>query len=398
MLTVVTGLPGAGKTLYTLQYVDAWAKREGRPVYYSGIKELTLPWIELDNVEQWFALPAGAIVVVDEAQRHFRPRAHGTVVPRHVSELETHRHSGVDVVLITQHPMLLDQNVRRLTGRHFHVVRAFGMKRSTVHEWQAIKDNCDKSRRDSTKHEWAYPTKYFSAYKSAELHTHKARIPARLILVLLCPFILFGLGWYVYKWATTAVPDSMPKTGVFAQAPAADPVLHSTPSRKKTYAEWLAEQSPRIAGLAHTAPIFDEVTQPVRAPVPAACAASKASCRCYSQQGTRLDMDATLCRSIVERGYFVAWDEKPLAVDRPRDRELPLKGSSAEQDGASSVLSFDGTGAAQRGDLGTRDRSAAIAANLEQGSEPEPVPGDTRSNRRIPGTSPLLNAPMAPRL
>ena len=49
MLHVITGLPGNGKTLFTLDYVEKLRKQSGRPVYYSSIPELSLPWELLDD-------------------------------------------------------------------------------------------------------------------------------------------------------------------------------------------------------------------------------------------------------------------------------------------------------------------------------------------------------------
>ena len=47
MITLITGQPGAGKTLFTLQFVRELAEKEKRTVHYSGIKDLRLPWLEL---------------------------------------------------------------------------------------------------------------------------------------------------------------------------------------------------------------------------------------------------------------------------------------------------------------------------------------------------------------
>src|SRR5690606_3202457 len=126
--------------LYALDWLRQKAAKEGREVYYDGIKDLKLPWIEHPATE-WMKLPPNSIMVIDECQRHFRPRANGSVVPPCIAEMETHRHLGIDLVLITQHPMLLDQNIRRLCGLHFHVVRKWGTHAATVHEWPNIKDN-----------------------------------------------------------------------------------------------------------------------------------------------------------------------------------------------------------------------------------------------------------------
>jgi len=82
--------------------------------------------------------------------------------------------------------------------------------------------------------------------------------------------------------------------------------------------QWIAEQQPRVQGLAYSAPIYDDVTKATEAPYPAACVRSENNgCRCYSQQGTRLDVPLELCGQIIERGFFVAW--KPLQKAGPGD-------------------------------------------------------------------------------
>lgn len=83
--------------------------------------------------------------------------------------------------------------------------------------------------------------------------------------------------------------------------------------------------------------IYDDVTKPVRAPYPAACLATKARCGCYSDQGMRLDMPEALCRQIVERGFYVAWETSrgasggtkgtEQATDMVRPDALPVPAS-----------------------------------------------------------------------
>lgn len=318
MLVLITGLPGNGKTLYALNWVKAKAEKEGRTVYYSGIADLKLPWIEFD-FKKWPGLPSGSILVVDEAQRELRPRMHGSAVPDYVAALETHRHKGVDIVLITQHPMLIDSNARRLVGLHFHVVRKFGTQAATIHEWQSVKESCDKSRDDSTRHDFIYPKASYGWYKSAELHTHKARIPMRVWLLGLLPLLLLACAYGVWQWVSKQIEG--PKGSAPTALPVAGPMAAaSVPAAPGAGAvstvDYLRQHSPRVAGLAYTAPAFDAVTAPVVAPYPAACVVMGASCRCYTQQATRLEMADYLCRSIVERGFFVAW-QQPMPAPAP---------------------------------------------------------------------------------
>jgi len=133
MINLVTGLPGSGKTLWTLGTVNDLAIKGNRQVYYHGIPDLILPWQLMDSPEDWINLPPKSIIVIDECQSTFRPRAASVKPPPHVAEFETHRHKGLDFFLLTQHPMLLDGNIRRLAGKHFHVIRFYGFQKSTIH-------------------------------------------------------------------------------------------------------------------------------------------------------------------------------------------------------------------------------------------------------------------------
>lgn len=329
MIVVTTGVPGAGKTLYALTWVKAKAEKENRPVYYSGIKDLKLPWME-HAPEKWEELPANSIMVIDECQRVFRPRMHGSAVPSFVAALETHRHKGIDLVLITQHPMLIDQNVRRLCGLHFHVVRKWGMQAATVHEWPTIKETCDKNRADSVRHEFAYPKSNYGLYHSAEVHTHKARIPYHVWIIALVPFVVGYAGWRIYSnWfpqakAGPAVEEKAPDARTLA-AEGGRATRSSDKSTTMGPEEYVASFTPRVAGLAYTAPAYDDVTKPVEAPYPAAAVLMGKTCRAYTQQGTRLEVPDELCRQIVAGGFFVPWKQQTPPAIPARTLESDLE-------------------------------------------------------------------------
>lgn len=331
MITLITGTPGAGKTLYALNYVKDLSERENRPVFYNGVNDLKLPWSELDRGEDWHTCPAGAIVLIDECQRVFRPRGNGSAVPPHVEKLETHRHGGVDLVVITQHPMLIESNVRRLVGRHFHVMRNFGMKRATVHEWSSTKENCDKSRSDSIKHQFGYPARSFEWYKSAELHTHKARIPAKLWVFLTLPLVLGGIAWAMYQWQMNKVQGVKAESVLSGKAAGVAPVTVAAAAPAVDPMQWFKDQTPRIVGLPHTAPVYDDLAKPVVLPLPAGCIAGENSCNCYTAQGTKIaEMQDAVCQDIVKNGFF-----NPYKIERNEKRDE--RGGAADTAGASPV-------------------------------------------------------------
>lgn len=316
MINLHTGLPGAGKTLFTLYFVKQLADKESRPVYYSGIADLKLPWVELEEPEKWFQLPPNSIVVIDECQRLFRPRGHGSKVPDYVAALETHRHGGIDLFLITQHPMLVDSNVRRLVGAHRHVVRNFGMQRATVHQWGEVREQAGKSRADSVRLEFGYPKEVYGWYKSAEVHTHKRTIPARLWFLLALPLIIAAIAWGFVSWTGRYfVPPS--ERGKEPEALQAVRQLGGdvrSPARSipaNTREAWFASRVPRVPGLAFTAPVYDEQTRPVDPPIPMMCIEAKDRCTCYSQQSAKLLVELDVCRQIVANGLHLDFRASP---------------------------------------------------------------------------------------
>jgi zona occludens toxin len=335
MIVLTTGLPGDGKTLRTLSLVKMISERDSRPVFYSGIADLNLPWTEIES-KKWMECPPNSIVVIDECQKDFGVRALSKEVPEHIAKLATHRHGGIDIYFITQHPMLLDSFVRRLVNSHFHVVRPFGVQACTVHEWHSIKDNCDKpaARQDSTKHYWKYDVTAFDYYKSAELHTVKRSIPMKLYLTLLIPLILVLCGYYLYGFmqkSKTAVKEEQSSSSSPSVVPSAPTTSSSgRASYKNAFddaKEFVFASQARIEGLPFTAPKYDEITKPIVAPVPAGCVATKSRCSCYTQQATPIKMPDEICLDIVKNGYFQDFDSRGKRSDERQkvDYSMPKK-------------------------------------------------------------------------
>lgn len=334
-VVMVTGLQGHGKTLFALSMlrreVDlerVAAVKEGRsprPVYYSGIPELALDWEQfggpsldprkphMTDASRWYELPEGSIIVIDEAQRLFRNRSAGSKVDPHVTALETLRHSGHTLVLITQHPNLLDPNVRMLTGMHFHARRRFGMQRAMVHQWEGVQTSpaSEKARSCSVKIPFRFDRRTYSVYKSAEIHTIKRSIPLYWYLMFAVP-VLLALGvWYVYGRFDARVHGSSFPPGAAAPGggggrPGVSRASPAAPVQVMSYAEG---RTPALSGLPFTAPAYAEVVRPKRAPYPAACMQSRSrGCRCYTQDGTYMSMPNGMCESVVANGFFVDWE------------------------------------------------------------------------------------------
>lgn len=314
MFSVTSGLPGAGKTLWTIVHVEAMRKRENREVFYHGIADLALDWRKLEDPLKWFDCPSGAIIVIDEAQNLFPTRGTAQKAPEHVARAATHRHQGHDVFLITQHPGKLDASLRKDIEVHRHIMRKFGSHWATVHQWQGVRENCDKTRKDSVATQWRYPKEAFGLYKSAEVHTHKVRVPAKLWLALLLPVIVVGAFLWIFRdrSAETVPPGQQQQTTLTTAQQRGDPEPRNRP---KTVAEYLADQTPRVPGLEHSAPAYDALTTPKMVPVPAACIDWPGKgCNCFTQQGTPYRTSAEICQQIVKSGIFLPFDPSPAAA------------------------------------------------------------------------------------
>ncbi len=105
MIYLVTGVPGAGKTLMSILWLEGWLA-EGRPCY-ANISGLSMPGVE-KAPEDWRDAPEGSVWVYDEVQQLWPSTGRAGQADREdIRALETHRHTGHDIVIATQHPTLV---------------------------------------------------------------------------------------------------------------------------------------------------------------------------------------------------------------------------------------------------------------------------------------------------
>ena len=311
MINLHTGLPGNGKTLYTLSTVEKRRIKENRAVYYHNIKEVTLDgWTALtdDEAAKWYELPAGAIIVLDEAQRLFPPRPNGAPIPKAESQLQTHRHNGHDLYIISQDPTMLPAHLRKLCNTHRHMMRKFGSKWVTVHQFEGVRDNVAKSRKDSIESQWVDDVSMYGKYKSAEVITQKFRVPFKLLLAACLPFVIIGAAWYFYQKRLAGNPT--PPVPATAGPMVGNGATTGKGQEKRVYD--LAAFEPRLPGLPHTAPRYDELTAPVRVPSIVGCVmAASGKAQCYSQQGTKISPPKDFIVQYLENGMFEDYERGP---------------------------------------------------------------------------------------
>lgn len=321
MITLITGTPGAGKTLYAISNLlrglvgstvsgvdDAGNSIKVQRVIYTNINGLLIDHVLIDGrndggLANWhtWAKP-GAVICFDEVQREWPPRPNGSKIPDFISALETHRHMGVDFIILTQNPMLLDQNVRALVGRHIHVRRLGGAAFAVAYEW----DHCSRAllySKSLKKAPFRYDKSVFKLYKSAELHTKpKTSIPTLVYVVALAlvaaafliPNVVSRIsGKSDLAKSTVPLPSSSPSL------PSGGSVL---PSTAKGYDA--SSFVPVVHNLPLSAPAYDDLRVVVNMPQVSGAACFKGVCKCYTQQGTNSGLTHEECKEWMDNPPF----------------------------------------------------------------------------------------------
>lgn len=372
MLTLITGLPGSGKTLKLMSDLKNRKDLQGRPLYIDGVPGVNrdvIPYLDIpegESMQTWYKwAPTGAILVIDECQRVFRPRPSGSKVPEYVSELETHRHRGLDFFLLTQHPRLIDSNLRSLIGHHTHISKTtLGIRRKI--EWQRC---ANPEARNDIKEGLASVYKLdksaFGIYKSAEEHTVIKTKRSKVLFLL--PVAILAVAGGIWKtwdyikslekpaseYASSATDKPVqPASGLapntasmVASASGVYPTVSPPKQPEKPHLSE-ADYKPAIEGKPWTAPMYDGMNKAVvRMPYPAGCIKTEKRCTCYTDQATPLpDIPKKQCLDYVKNGIYNPYKQRqqdtvqsaPAAV-QPEPSQVAILGGESKQN-----LMYDG--------------------------------------------------------
>lgn len=337
MIHVITGLPGSFKTTWALREV-CLPSFGGRRIFAHGVNGLKLENVEVldaDGVRRWEELPAGSVILVDEAQKLFPARGmHAGKPPEWIERLAEHRHGGFDFLLVTQHPTFIDAFVRKLSGRHTHLTRRFGMERATVYQWEEVKTPESESEKQfAVKSTFVPdPSVDYGRHESATVHTHKRRLPWKKLLVL------GGAAAVVVVSALLTVRHLTSGAG-FGKADLAKGGLATAGEvepRSRRPASWaVLERSPRAEApnRPESAPLYDDLQIVKSQPRVSGCVSlgvslgGKPECYCTTDQGTIIpEISVHACRTLLKAGW---WDETKKPVDTKAEQIARLNAADA---------------------------------------------------------------------
>lgn len=332
-VTLFTGKPGAGKTAQLVAEIVRLQKEEpGRPLFamgISGLKEGIAAELTMEQLHAWWELPPGSIIAIDECQEdHLMPRDRGTPAAW-VQRIAKVRHFGMSFLLTTQDPMNMSAYVRRLVGRHVHIINKFQTGVQTRLEWGRCMDDPESrpNRKAAVESLGTLPKEVFDLYQSSQLHTMKARIPRKVYL--------FGALVVFALLAAAAVPvvlhraqrsnaamiaQGRPGASGAAVSPGDAAAAADAALRQRDYVKWM---TPRVAGLPWTAPAFDQLQ--VRSIPRVFCiAVEDGATHCVSEQGTTVEVPAAIARIMARDGVYNPY-VSPDDRAEERRRDLPAR-------------------------------------------------------------------------
>lgn len=282
MITLITAVPGSGKTLLAVGLIVDYIA-EGRHVFHNiaglQVDKFSRPDLIHDAPADWRDTPHGSVVIYDECQQpHLYPATaqRGAVDDERLTAMETHRHSGHDLIFITQAPTFLHHHARKLVGQHIHLYRGGGSKIVARYEWSHVCDNPNDRREQERADFQAFPFNkaHFELYQSSTIHTHKFKIPRKLII--LGVFILSLVAFLVYLGY-----DSFLVTGEFNKPKESPPaqVQARAAAVSSVYSWSAADSAIPVSG----------------------CIANRdrSRCQCYSDEGITLSLEHAQCLSII---------------------------------------------------------------------------------------------------
>lgn len=330
MIYLITGSPGAGKTANALNSLLHDKQFQNRDVYFHDVDSLDVTlcqslqggkWTMLseEDVSNWQQLPPDSVVFIDEAHRRMPARQARNTCPQWIVDLDSHRHDGLDFVLVTQHPKKLDVEVRRLVGSHSHYKRR---KTSTFrYDCDQVIDTPEEPNsfkgKDVDKVRVQLPKFVIKGdlYHSATTHTHSYKLSPKLKKAFYgIGFIVVLLGVagnHLYNRANdifleeTVSSDSVTEFIPQVADALTSSVIPSSPIPRDSGPDFV----PRDQRDYLSAPAYDELNVVRRLPT-ANCIATVDTCSCYSQDATRIpQVSDAQCRQILHNGQFQYWAE-----------------------------------------------------------------------------------------
>lgn len=344
-ITLITGKPRIGKTAFAVELLMFDDFYKGRKIF-SNINGLLIDHHKPPEGHSWEDMHVwlkwkeniGSVVIYDEVQYLYPTRSNGSKMPENVAFLNVHGHYGIDMILITQSPKIIDVNLREVVNKHIHIA-ANKMGGLTRLEWNEVATNPTAQSRNALSSSHKIRQEVFEYYKSAEVHTKHKHVKSRwyyvivaMLLILPCILGLVGfMGYKMYKGyqqktgevveeTTDAAASGVLTGNVLPQNAMPQAQVQNRSLQPTDFIPTLAEKP-------ESKPLYDSVRQVKTFERVAACIeGGNSGCTCYSDQGTALkEVTKAMCKDYVKNGipFNPYKDPSPTAQAAPAPQSPP---------------------------------------------------------------------------
>lgn len=357
MITLISGVPGSGKTLYAVTRLIREIKANPNREVFCDIKGLKIDGIH-EPPDDWRDTPDGSLIIYDECQyRDIFKRDRGRSRYDCVLDLTTHRHTGKDIWLITQSPVFLHVDVLAVVGEHLHLSRPYGAPMANLYKWRNAESKPQSKhtqQRAESKSYFKYNKDIFNYYDSVDVGDDVANHKGFKMPFAMYGVVLFGVCLFVWAVLGFLYDDdnklrSKPKDRQSVQDVASAPAVTVVPNPLAVVSSPVASVTtsvPTSTVVASTPVVVASV--PASAPVqvvdsrPVNVVVFNGQCSAYSLQGVRLalshaeclkfasnrqpiDLKKDMANSNLVTGDRLASDDDVKSVDDVQSMEIPLQ-------------------------------------------------------------------------
>lgn len=357
-IRLITGGIGAAKTLWVMeQLYNLKNNHPDRKVYtdITGIRHTGVESVPADF--DWRNADNNSLIIFDEVQYKDLFSRHNSKRDKQILDLTTIRKRGIELWLITQRARFLNPDVLGLVNEHVHLEKT-GMKTAKVFIWHEAKTAMTKTDKllPFEKYVWQHPEHLYGFYESIQPDAthHKRSYFNKGIIAVIATLVLAAIpAWYVIKQGSSsgieasssnAAKEKPKQTEQQATAPTTTPDGNLTAEMQNkvnncvTQFKWTAEQCREAVDpeylkknndemLAKTNNSMEAITvkynpskpydtriepdyQVTAKPLFSGCIKYGNRYVAYTQQGTRLDVDSSVCQRLINEGdrpfnYFV---------------------------------------------------------------------------------------------
>lgn len=320
-ITLITGKPGTGKTVFAVSGYIKPELQKSRIVYTNGIPDLKFSHIELTNedLNRWnekepvegrkgvfelTTLKEDSLIVVDEAADVW-PALHLKEIPEFLQYLRKHRKYALDFLLLTQDPHFLHPHVLLNVDRHIHLVTDW--RGTYSYEWPEYCANpiMPTNQNRAVSKPYKLDKSVFTEFYSATKHLPKPKrsVPKMVYAAVFMLFAVPAVSYAVYNTIASKLEN---------------PVGSDLAKLEQTQTEHIEKQGTETLPQTNVIPVSSPaIAQPetkqslsmlsdsVDWSQVAACISSKSNCICYGHGAQRLNIVPETCNAAINYGWIV---------------------------------------------------------------------------------------------